>query len=235
MFYITSRSIKSQGSEMFYYDRSTVQIGKWLTFCCALLFATFVCSGFRGEWVGQQGKDLTVNDIRLTSFDNGVPCMRMQIIATPAHFNGRVPNQVDLLAQIPEEVAAIWSFTTASWVRADGSSAYIVSKGPIREIVEEASLVEDKDQPAGPVDVVYRGLPSEDGIYKLYIDLKPTDQRTKVITSEYLAASSDEQRDDVARNAKDAFKKQFDDAKAKLLAPGGAKVFLKPKAGIELW
>jgi hypothetical protein len=159
---------------MFQYNRTTTHVGKWLVMWSVLALTCFSAIGFRGEWIGQKRPEMIVTDTALTSFADGIPCMRLKVVIRPLHFGGRVPAEFTLHTSLHEKIAQKWHLYKASWVSMSDGVPLISKDGVPQPIIEEAIVRRSEDNSEQPVEAEFEGLHQSDGSYIINLDLRPS-------------------------------------------------------------
>lgn len=100
---------------MFQYNRATMGIQKFLITCLILGFSLPAVLAAADSRPGQKHADLTVSETALTSFGDGVPCLRMKVVVQPSQFGGHIPTRIVLETVLNETLHANWQLFNASW------------------------------------------------------------------------------------------------------------------------
>lgn len=189
MVYITSARQKksTSGIHLFEFDRATTHVGRWLLACTILLFGSFVGLGFAGKWIGQAPPKLVVKGTELVAFDNGAPAMRLDVLARPENFGGRVPSDFTLETSLGDVAGANWSLAKLE--------CYEVIDGRKERVSLTTPVFTDSSVTTQAVDSVVRGIISPDSNYILELYFKPKGSDVAVYESAYEGMSDQERKE----------------------------------------
>jgi hypothetical protein len=202
---------------MFKCNRTTIGIGTSLITCYLLGFCSLTVLAATDNRPGQKRADLTVSETVLTSFSDGVPCLRLKIVAQPSQFGGQIPTRIVLATVLNETVHANWQLFNASWA---------VASNP--RVFEEATvqLFEESPPPGTPVEAVFNCLKQSDATYILNLDLRPI-EKDESIGSEYNNAVGDESRAKVAEKLRQKYKEVYKASIDEIVIRGGVRIWQK--------
>ena len=99
---------------MFKYSRTTIAIGKSMITCYLVGICSLTVLAGTDNRPGQKGAALTVSETVLTSFNDGVPCLRIKIAVQPSQFGGQIPTKIVLATVLNEALHANWQLFNAS-------------------------------------------------------------------------------------------------------------------------
>ena len=235
MFYIVGKTqVNSKGSRMFKYDRTTVQIGRWLLVWSLIFFCPFAVLASKGEWPGQRRSDFVVATTVFTNFADGAPCMRLKIVASPKHFGGRIPNQFALSALLNSAIYADWRVSKASWTIPSSDSLITGDDGKPQAIVEEG-LVRRSQQPSDspePVVAEFEGLQLAETNFVIQVDLAPSGFDREAMAKVYDATNGEAAKKDLAAKWRQEYQTKYNDAKSQALTRGGVQIRLLDDPGL---
>jgi hypothetical protein len=201
--------------QMLKYNRMTIRFGKRLTTSSLLFFCSI--SGLAAPDIrrGEKHADLPVNETVLTSFSDGVPCLRMKVVVQPSQFGGQIPTRIVLATVLNETLHANWQLFNASWA---------VASNP--RVLEEATVQLSEEPPASgtPVEAVFDGLKKSAATYILNLDLRPI-EKDGAIGSEYGSAVSDESRAKVAEKLRQKYKDVYKASVDEIVKRGGVRIW----------
>jgi hypothetical protein len=196
---ILIRHPKEEYPSMFKHNRMSMDIIMSLFTCCLLSFCSSAALANTDNRPGQTHADLTVSETVLTSFGDGVPCLRMKIVVRPSQFGGQIPTRLELTTVLNETLHANWRLHAASWA---------VASNP--QVLEEASVrLDEEPMPLGtPVEADFDGLKQSDATYILNLDLRPI-EKDESIGSEYTKTTDDQARAKVAARLRQKYKELY--------------------------
>lgn len=166
---------------------------------------------------GQKPTEFTVSETVLTSFGDGVPCLRMKIVVQPRQFGGHIPTKIVLATVLNETLHANWQLFNASWP---------VSSNP--RVLQEATVqLFEVPPPVGtPVDAVFDGLKQNNATYILNLDLRPI-EKEESIGSEYSSAANDESRAKAAEKLRQQYKDVYKASADEIVNRRGVRIWQK--------
>jgi hypothetical protein len=186
----------TEEDRMSHSNRLTIGVSKVLAICYLLGSCSSSVFAATDNRHGQKTSDLTVSETVLTSFGDGVPCLRMKIVVQPSQFGGRTPNRIVLTTVLNETLHANWRLHAASWALASNP----------RVLVEATVRLEEEPISAGtPIEAVFDGLVQGDASYILNLDLRPI-EKEESIAREYLNAGNAKSRALVAAKLRQKYK-----------------------------
>ena len=202
---------------MFRYNRTIIGIGMsliacYLLGCCSL--SAFADTDNRPE---QKRTELTVSETSLTSFSDGVPCLRMKVVVQPSQFAGHIPTKIVLTTVLNETLHSNWQLFNASWAATSNPRT-----------LEEATvqLFEEPPQLGTPVDAVFDGIKHSEATYILNLDLRPI-ERDESIGNEYSGATNDQSRAKLAEKLRQKFKDVYKASADEIVNRRGVRIWLK--------
>ena len=200
---------------MFRYNRTTISIGTWLITWSLQGVYSFSALADTHNRPEQNRADFTVNETVLTSFSDGVPCLRMKIVAQPSQFGGQIPRKIVLATVLNETIHANWKLFNASWAVA--SNPRVLEEGTVQLFEEPPAL-------GTPVEAVFDGLKQSEATYILNLDLRPI-ENDESIGSEYGGAVSNESRAKVAEKLRQKYKDVYKASVDEIVNHGGVRIW----------
>jgi hypothetical protein len=211
------RDHREEYLQMCKYYRTNKTIGTSLITCYLLGICSLTVLADTGNRTGQKRADLTVSETVLTSFSDGVPCLRIRLVVQPSQFGGQIPTKIVLATALNESLHANWQLFNASWA---------VSSNP--RVLEEATVQLFEEPPAlgTPVDAVFDGLKQSDATYILNLDLRPI-EKDESIGSEYNSATNDQSRAKAAEKLRQKYKDVYKASVDEIVKRGGVRIWQK--------
>ena len=219
LIFIPNEMVRGSTEEypMFNYNRTTIGFGKWLITCYLLGLGSLTVLAGTDNRPGQKRADLTVSETVLTSFSDGVPCLRIKLVVQPSQFGGHIPTRIVLASVLNETLHANWQLFNASWAFASNP-----------QVLEEARVQLFEEPPAlgTPVDAVFDGLKQSDATYILNLDLRPI-EKDESIGTEYNNAANDQARAKAAEKLRMKFKDVYKASVDEIVKRGGVRMWQK--------
>jgi hypothetical protein len=156
---------KGKDSDMYFHDRGTVAVGKWLVPASFLLFTGFVWAGAHDKWPNQE----KVQPPTIVSADNiddrDLPELRLGLLLTPQNFTGRVPPEFTLRLHINDPKII------DHWVIGAATGNKVKADRRLEPFTEQVVVVADDE--TGDFDVSVKAAKDRTGEYWIDLFLQP--------------------------------------------------------------
>ena len=212
-----ARGHREEYSQMRKHNRTNITVGSSLISCYLLGICSLTVLAGTDNRTAKKRADLAVSETVLTSFSDGVPCLRIKIVAQPSQFGGHIPPRIVLATVLNERLHANWRLFNASWA---------VASKP--DVIEEATvqLFEETPPFGTPVEAIFEGLKQSDATYILNLDLRPI-EKDESIGSEYNSAANDQSRAKAAEKLRQRYKDFYKASADEIVKREGARIWQK--------